>query len=214
MKQALKWYQVLLTKIPTDAGLLSRIGNIFFREDDEQQALHYYMESYRLLPTNIDTNTWLGIHYVKQNLYEKACFYLERASQLQSKEVKWKLMVASCQRRIGNYQKALKIYEGIYQEYPDNMECLKFLTLLCKEMGLEYEEYARRLKELEMENLSHPGYEVTEQDGEENGYQQHQDAQPIVPRQAANPRTMQVKKVKPEEDDWSGGIDEANMGLS
>lgn len=34
VKQALKWYQVLLTKLPTDAGLLSRIGNIFFREDD------------------------------------------------------------------------------------------------------------------------------------------------------------------------------------
>lgn len=31
VKQALKWYQVLLSKIPTDAGLLSRIGNIFFR---------------------------------------------------------------------------------------------------------------------------------------------------------------------------------------
>lgn len=42
-KQALKWYEVLLTKVPNDAGTRSRIGNIFFREDDEQQALHYYM---------------------------------------------------------------------------------------------------------------------------------------------------------------------------
>lgn len=84
-KQALKWYQIILTKLPTDAGVLTRVGSIFFREDDEQQALHYYLEAYRLLPTNIDTNTWLGIYYVKQSMYEKACFYLERASQLQPK---------------------------------------------------------------------------------------------------------------------------------
>jgi len=65
----LKWYQIILTKIPNDPGILARIGSIFFREDDEQQALHYYLESYRLLPTNIDTNTWLGIYYVKQSMY-------------------------------------------------------------------------------------------------------------------------------------------------
>jgi intraflagellar transport protein 88 len=52
-------------------------------------------------------------------------------------------MVASCQRRIGNFQKALKIYQAIYQEYPDNIECLRFLVLLCKDMGLDYEEYAK-----------------------------------------------------------------------
>lgn len=126
--------------------MLARVGNIFFREDDEQQALHYYLESYRLLPMNLDTNVWLGIYYVKQCLYEKACFYLERASQIKPNEVKWKLMVASCQRRIGNFQKALKIYQAIYQEYPDNIECLRFLVLLCKDMGLDYEEYAKELR--------------------------------------------------------------------
>jgi hypothetical protein len=29
--------------LPNDAGVLARVGNIFFREDDEQQALHYYL---------------------------------------------------------------------------------------------------------------------------------------------------------------------------
>jgi len=101
---------------------------------------------------NLDTNVWLGIYYVKQCLYEKACFYLERASQIKPNEVKWKLMVASCQRRIGNFQKALKIYQAIYQDYPDNVECLRFLVLLCKDMGLDYEEYAKELHRAEMYN--------------------------------------------------------------
>jgi intraflagellar transport protein 88 len=30
-KQALKWYQIILTKIPNDPGILARIGSIFFR---------------------------------------------------------------------------------------------------------------------------------------------------------------------------------------
>lgn len=68
-------------------------------------------------------------------------------------------MVASCQRRIGNFQKALKIYKAIYEEYPDNIECLRFLYLLCKDMGLSYEEYARELKRAEMENQDRVEYE-------------------------------------------------------
>jgi hypothetical protein len=27
----LKWYQIILTKLPTDAGVLTRVGSIFFR---------------------------------------------------------------------------------------------------------------------------------------------------------------------------------------
>jgi len=70
----------------------------------------------------------LGIYYVKSELYEKACLFFERAAQIQPKEIKWKLMVASCYRRMGSYQKALSMYENIYQEAPDNLECLKFLV--------------------------------------------------------------------------------------
>lgn len=68
-------------------------------------------------------------------------------------------MVASCQRRIGNFQKALKIYQAIYQEYPDNIECLRFLVLLCKDMGLDYEEYAKELRRVELENEARGDYE-------------------------------------------------------
>ncbi|EGR33380.1 hypothetical protein IMG5_054890, partial [Ichthyophthirius multifiliis] len=101
-KQALKWYQVLLTKVPSDPNILARVGNIFAREDDDNQALHYYSESYKYLPTNIETIGWLGIYYVKQELYERACHFFERASQIQSKEIKWRLMVASCYRRMSS----------------------------------------------------------------------------------------------------------------
>lgn len=110
------------------------------------------------MPTNIETISWLGIYYVKQELYERACHFFERAAQIQTKEIKWRLMVASCYRRMGSYQKALKIYEEIYQEAPDNIECLKFLTQLCKDMGQPYEEYAAQLRRLERAQEIMPDY--------------------------------------------------------
>ncbi len=66
---------MLLTKVPTDPNILARVGNIFAREEDDAQALHYYQESYKYMPTNIETISWLGIYYVKQELYEVIIFY-------------------------------------------------------------------------------------------------------------------------------------------
>ena len=68
------------------------------------------------MPISIETIAWLGIYYVKQGMYE-------RASQVNPKEVKWRLMVASCFRRMEDYEKALKLYKNIHEEFPDNIEC-------------------------------------------------------------------------------------------
>jgi intraflagellar transport protein 88 len=185
------------------------------QEDDEQQALQYYMESYRLLPTNIDTNIWLGIYYVKQGVYEKACHYLERASQLEPKEVKWRLMVASCQRRIGNFQKALKIYENIYQEYPENVECLRFLVLLCKDMGLEYEEYARQLSQLEMENAGKAGYENPAMEDFNSQPEPEEKNLELNIDKNANRRVQQqqIKKAPKQEENWGDDMDPNMFGI-
>lgn len=68
------------TKVPTDPTVLATIGSIYAREDDENQALHYFSESYRCCSVNLETISWLGIYYVKHDLYERACHYFERAS--------------------------------------------------------------------------------------------------------------------------------------
>jgi len=125
-KNARKWFDILLTYCPDDPNIHAKIGGLYYIDKDETQAYHHYNESYKLLPVNIETIAWLGLYYVKQGLYEKACTFFDRASQVQPKEVKWRLMVASCYRRMEDFDKALKIYEDIYQEKPDNIEC-KFI---------------------------------------------------------------------------------------
>lgn len=97
----------------------------------------------------MDVISWLGVWYVKSELYEKSIQFFERASQIQPHEIKWRLMVTSCYRRMGNYQKALLLYEKIHKDIPDNLECLRYLVAICKDLGKPYDHHQQELAKLE-----------------------------------------------------------------
>lgn len=59
---------------------------------------------------------------------ERAISFFERASVIQPDEMKWKLLIASCHRRAGNYQQALATYKDIHKQSPENIECGYLLT--------------------------------------------------------------------------------------
>uniref|UniRef100_A0A674JCA4 Intraflagellar transport protein 88 homolog n=1 Tax=Terrapene triunguis TaxID=2587831 RepID=A0A674JCA4_9SAUR len=109
-----------------------------------------FCQSYRYFPSNIEVIEWLGAYYIDTQFCEKAIQYFERAALIQPTQVKWQLMVASCYRRSGNYQKALDTYKEIHRKFPENVECLRFLVRLCTDMGLkEVQEYVTKLKRVE-----------------------------------------------------------------
>ena len=58
-RQSTKWFNILITRVPTDPHVLSRLGQIFNKDDDESQAFHYHYESYRYYPVNLDVISWL-----------------------------------------------------------------------------------------------------------------------------------------------------------
>ena len=94
--------------------------------------------------------TWLGVWYVKAEMYEQAIQYFERASIIEPTEIKWKLMVASCYRRMSNYNQALQMYREIHAKDPENIECLRYLCSITKDIGdKSYDEYSKRLRKLE-----------------------------------------------------------------
>jgi len=134
-RAAIKWFKILNARVPTDPSVFARIGNIYLKEDDEAQAFHYHQESYRYFPVNMNVISWLGAYFVKNEMYEKAVTYFERAAQIQPTEVKWKLMVASCHRRSGDYALAFEIYRAIHADFPDNIECLRYLVHICDDLG-------------------------------------------------------------------------------
>ncbi|XP_032878628.1 intraflagellar transport protein 88 homolog [Amblyraja radiata] len=150
LPQAIEWLMQLISVSPTDPQALAKLGDLYDSEGDKSQAFQYYYESFRYFPSNIEGIEWLGAYYIDTQFCEKAIQYFERAALIQPTQVKWRLMVASCYRRSGNYQKALETYKDIHRKFPENIECLRFLVRLCTDMGLkEVQEYATRLKKIE-----------------------------------------------------------------
>ena len=84
-RTAVKWFKILNSRVPTDPGVLARIGNIYLKEEDEAHAFHYHQEAYRYFPVNMNVISWLGAYFVKNEMYEKAVAYFERAAQASSR---------------------------------------------------------------------------------------------------------------------------------
>ena len=91
------------------------------------------------------------MHHAKQDMFEKAILFFERASQIQPKEVKWGLMIASCYRRMNLFNEALKVYEEIYDQNQDNIDCLRGLVQIRKELGMKYAQFSEKLMVLDRE---------------------------------------------------------------
>jgi intraflagellar transport protein 88 len=201
-KQANKFYNILVTKIQSDPSALLKIGSIYNKEKDELQALHFHQESYRYLPSNIETISWLGIYFAKTDLYEKAIHYFERAALIQPNEVKWRLMVATCYRKMNAYQQALKLYQEINTQYPENIECLRYLVMICKDLGLKYDNYSIQLKKLERAQEKQP----TQEEQSAPPMQQNEDK---PQEQQEEPQKVQKKAQLKQEEEWAQNETEA-----
>jgi intraflagellar transport protein 88 len=75
------------------------------------------------------------------------------------------MLMAGCQRRSGNFQRAMELYRQVHRRFPNNVECkeegknaiklyflgLKFLVQMCKELRMPVEErdYTEKLNRLE-----------------------------------------------------------------
>ncbi|KAJ3660276.1 hypothetical protein Zmor_004731 [Zophobas morio] len=143
-------YQQLLGLVPTDSGALQKMGELYDHDGDKQQAHHYHIESFRYYPANLSVINWLGSYYIEMQVVEKALVYFEKAALMQPNEPKWNMMVAGCHRRSGNMHRALTLYQDIHKQFPENVECLRFLVRLCNDMGMrEAQDYILELKKLE-----------------------------------------------------------------
>lgn len=150
-ERTIKYFSYLVSRVRSDPAVLARLGHLFSAGDDETEAFRYHSDSFGYYPVNLDVISFLGIWFVKAELYEKAIVYFERAAEVEPKEAKWRLMVASCYRRMREYERALELYKTIHEEFPDNMECLSYIVAICRDVGRPFQEYEDRLVRLERE---------------------------------------------------------------
>lgn len=122
-------------------------------------------------------------------MYEKAIHFFERASQIQPDEVKWRLMVTSCYRRMQNLHKALELYEKIHTEHPENLECLRYLVAICKDLGRPHDVYQQKLSRLDRMPQAQTGRGALTRVGGDSG------------GRAARPMGGALGRVQEDEDD-------------
>ncbi|XP_070160360.1 intraflagellar transport protein 88 homolog [Polyergus mexicanus] len=148
--QASEWYNQLLGILSSDPGVLQKLGEMYDSIGDKQQAFQFYNDSHRFYPANFEVIDWIGSYFISMQVAEKALIYFEKAVELAPDEPRWRLLVAACLRRTGQFHKALMEYQDIHNKFPDNIECLKFLIRLCSDMGLkEAQMYVAELKKAE-----------------------------------------------------------------
>uniref|UniRef100_A0A914Y0Y0 Intraflagellar transport protein 88 n=1 Tax=Panagrolaimus superbus TaxID=310955 RepID=A0A914Y0Y0_9BILA len=146
--QAVELYSTLDDDIDPSMG--AKLGKILDSEGDKAGAFTAFYNSYRAFPANIEVIEWMGAYYLDAQFPDKAVNYFEKAALLEPDNIKWQLLMASCQRRSGNFQKALELYKQIHRKFPTNVETLKFLVQLCRDLRMPDEkEYSRKLKKLE-----------------------------------------------------------------
>uniref|UniRef100_A0A0N4ZCX5 TPR_REGION domain-containing protein n=1 Tax=Parastrongyloides trichosuri TaxID=131310 RepID=A0A0N4ZCX5_PARTI len=168
-EQAIELYSQANSIAPTDPEILNKLGKLYDIEGDRSQAFQCFYDSFRLFPSNIKVIEWLGAYYIEAQFSEKAVSYFEKAAVIEPNNIKWQLMMASCERRSGNYQKALNLYKEIHRKFPENVECLKFLVRICSDLGMvEAKVYADKLEKIEKikllreqrENISSQGKRI------------------------------------------------------
>ncbi|XP_034464298.1 intraflagellar transport protein 88 homolog isoform X2 [Hippoglossus hippoglossus] len=135
--QAIEWLMHIISSTPTDPSALAKLGQLHDATGDKLQAYQYYYESFKLYPCSVEVIEWLAGYYIQTQSCGKAIKSFERAAVLQPTLVKWRLLVAACYRRNGDYQKALEKYKHIHCLFPEDIECLRFLVNLCMDMGLK-----------------------------------------------------------------------------
>ncbi|KAF4651238.1 hypothetical protein FOZ61_010637 [Perkinsus olseni] len=161
-------FSLILTQArgrPNDPTVLARIGQLYELEGNEVEAYHNYKESYRHWPLDLNVITWLGVYYVKKDLFESAVPLFMRASEISPSEPKWMLMVASCYRRMGDQLKAFSMYQQIHDRFPRDVESLKYLVSICKEMGKPCEQYENILHRLQQQQQQPTGNKQKQEGG-------------------------------------------------
>ena len=124
----------------------------------------YYEEAHRAYPADTHTLAWLGTFHARCERFEKACGFFDLAAESAppAARAKWRLAAASCARKSGAGDAALRRYLAMHAEFPDDVECLRHLAHVCGDLGMDEDakQYAAKLRAAAARGSRRPGADV------------------------------------------------------
>ena len=146
-QDAIKWFSVLTARL-NDPEVLTRLGQLHTEANDESQALHYQLESFRHYPIDLDVISSIGTFFVKQEMYERSLYFFQQAQLVEPKQIKWGLMIASAHKRCDNHNAAFIEYKKLHENFPESEECLRHLIETSEHVGESSFVYEDKLDKL------------------------------------------------------------------
>lgn len=157
-RAAVTCFEKVAARVANDPGVFARLGDAHAKNSDDQKALSYYQEAHRAFPCDVDVLAWLGTFHARCERFEKACGFFDKAaeSSAAAARAKWRLAAASCVRKSGAGDAALRRYLAMHAEFPDDVECLRHLAHVCGDLGMDEDarQYAAKLRAAEREKGS------------------------------------------------------------
>jgi len=161
---AIEWFKTVHSVLPSDCYLLNELANLYkVHAKEETLIFHQFLDSYSIYKANLAVLSWLGVWYINHSLYEKAITVFHTAAQLQPEESKWRLMIASCHRRMSSFQTAIRIYQQLLDQQNDDstdhqqqltLKCLQYLAAITQQIDHpQAEHYQHRLQLYEQQQM-------------------------------------------------------------
>lgn len=148
---AIEWYTQLLGLVNTDPSVFQKIATMYETDGDRQTAFQYQNEVHQTCPSNLQTISWIGSHFIDLQVAENAIAYYEKAVLAAPNSPHFLLRIAGCLRRIGNSQKSLNLFQDILKQFPENLDCYKALLHLTQTLNMDelYQKYYNEYQRIE-----------------------------------------------------------------
>lgn len=148
---AIEWYTQLLGLVSTDPGVFQKIANMYETDGDRQTAFTYQNEAYQVFPSNLQTISWIGSHFIDLQVAENAVSFYEKGVLATPNTPYFGLRIAGCLRRIGNPQKSLNLFQEILKQFPENADCYRALLHLTQTLNMDelYQKYLAEFQRIE-----------------------------------------------------------------
>jgi len=126
-KKAEELYRKALKINPNSAEVLSNLGDVYGQTMNLDKAEEVLLKAYSISPKTPEINANLAILYKKQSRYEESLAYAKQAYEINTNNPALKALYADVLYINKNIIYAIKLYEEIISDTPNNLKILSML---------------------------------------------------------------------------------------
>jgi tetratricopeptide (TPR) repeat protein len=135
LKEAVNEFETAIKIYPSFADPHEQLGLAYFRLNDYDKSLKYYLKSLEYNPYKPVTYSNMGMIFFSNQQYEKALEVYKKAVELNPKYIDALYNLASTYGTIGQFEKAIETFNKVIELNPNHSQAYYFMAITYKSMG-------------------------------------------------------------------------------